>query len=374
MAEIGPNTRLRASPFYQATLAEGVTAFSPYNRMLMPVSYGHPQEEYDRLINGVALWDVGVERQVEIVGPDAAALVQVLCTRDLSNIAIGQGKYVAMCDHEGVLINDPVVLKLEDERYWLSIADNNMLIWTRAIAAERGYNVRVFEPDVSPLALQGPKAEDVVAAVFGDWIRDIKFFWFADASIEGIPLKIQRSGYSKQGGFELYLMDGSKGTQLWNIMREAGAPWDIGPGNPNPAERIEGGMLSFGGDTDDNSNPFEVRLDKYIDLDIADDVVGIQALRRIKAEGIKRHQLGVILDDESLRDGHGIWYDIHAGDAEGTTSAGPIGSMTCGTWSPRLGKFIGFALVGVDHQSGDRVSVNKDGQALTGILTDLPFI
>lgn len=366
MAEIGPNTRLRVSPFYESTVKEGVAAFSPYNRMLMPTSYGHPRAEYDRLTKGVSLWDVAVERQVAIEGPDAAAFTQMLCTRDLSRQKIGQGKYVACCDHRGVIINDPVVLKLAEDKFWLSIADKDMLMWCRAIAAERGMNVDLHEPDVSPLAVQGPMAEDVVAAVFGDWVRDIKFFWFADAEINGIPLKIQRSGYSGQGGFEIYLTDGTRGDELWSIFREAGAPWGIGPGNPSPVERIESGMLSFGGDTDDHTNPFEVRLERYVDLDVADDVVGIQALRRIKAEGPTRHQLGLLLDDEEPQPGPVRWYDL---EVEGQK----VGDMTCGCWSFKFERVIGFALISVNCQPGDRVTVVRQGVPVGATLCALPF-
>ncbi len=367
MAEIGPNTRLRVSPFYEATLSEGVTAFSPYNSMLMPVSYGNPSAEYDRLINGVSLWDVGVERQVELNGPDAARLAQVLCARDISTCSVNQGKYVPMCDHRGVLINDPIVLKISDDCYWLSIADNNVMLWARAIAQERNLRVDIHEPDVSPLAVQGPKAEDVLVSMFGEQIRDIKFFWFIDAEIDGIPLKIARSGYSKQGGFELYLMDGSRGTDLWNKVREAGAPWNIGPGNPNPAERIESGLLSYGGDTDDQSNPFEVRLDNYVDIDLDNDVVGIQALRAVKERGPVRHQLGIKIEGHANTPGHHRWYDIYA-DGES------IGSMTNGIWSPRLKQFIGFALVERRYKAGDTVTVNKEGISVSGTLCELPFI
>lgn len=367
MAEIGPNTRLRVSPFYDATLSEGVKAFSPYNSMLMPVSYGNPRAEYDRLINGVSLWDVGVERQVALNGPDAARLAQVLCARDISTCAINQGKYVPMCDHRGVLVNDPIVLKLSDDSYWLSIADNNVMMWARAIAHERNFRVEINEPDVSPLAVQGPKAEDVLVSMFGEHIRDIKFFWFIDAEIDGIPLKIARSGYSKQGGFELYLMDGSRGTDLWNKVREAGAPWNIGPGNPNPAERIESGLLSFGGDTDDQSNPFEVRLDSYVDLDLDDDVIGIKALRAIKERGPVRHLLGIKIEGHSATPGHHRWYDISV-DGES------IGSMTNGIWSPRLEQFIGYALVQRQYKPGDAVTVSKEGASVKGTLCELPFI
>lgn len=366
MAEIGPNTRLRVSPFYEATVKEGVAAFSPYNRMLMPTSYGHPREEYDRLTKGVSLWDVAVERQVAIEGPDAERFTQMLCSRDLSGQKIGQGKYVACCDHRGVLVNDPVVLKLAEDRFWLSIADKDMLMWCRAISAERGMRVDLCEPDVSPLAVQGPKAEEVVAAVFGDWVRDIRFFWFDDAEIDGIPVKIQRSGYSGQGGYEIYLLDGKRGVDLWNIMREAGAPWGIGPGNPSPVERIESGMLSFGGDTDDQTNPFEVRLGRYVDLDVDDEVVGIEALRQIKAQGPKRHQLGLLLDDEEPRPGQLMWYDIEADGQK-------VGDMTCGCFSFKLERMIGFALISTQFQPGDRVQVIRHGETVNATLCDLPF-
>ena len=367
MAEIGPNTRLKVSPFYQATVAENVTAFSPYNRMLMPVSYGNPLEEYDRLINGVSLWDVGVERQVLIKGKNAAELTQILSMRDLSNCKIGQGKYVPMCDHRGTLINDPVVLKFDEDYYWISIADNNMLLWTRCVAAERGIEAEIHEPDVSPMAIQGPKAEEVVASLLGDWVRDLKYFWFKETSINGIPIVVQRSGYSKQGGFELYLMDGKRGTELWNIVREAGKPWDIGPGNPSPIERIESGLLSFGGDTDDMTNPFEVRLENYTDLDVSDEVVGVKALREIHKNGIKRHQLGVMLEGEENQPGNGIWYDV-------ISQGEKVGDMTNGTWSPRLEKFIGFVLITRDLKPGDQVTVLKEGRMIQGTLCELPFL
>ena len=281
MAEIGPNTRLKVSPFYKSTLSEGVAGFSPYNRMLMPVSYGDPAAEYARLTTGVSQWDVAVERQVQLKGPDAGRLAQIMSVRDLSGLTESKGKYVPMCDHRGTMINDPVVLKLDDDLIWYSIADKDILMWARCVAAERGLNVELSEPDVSPLAVQGPKSDEVMASLFGDWVKDLKYFWFKQTELMGIPLVVARSGYSKQGGFELYLMDGSRGDELWNIVKEAGQPWDIGPGSPNPVERIESGLLSFGGDTDDHTNPFEVRLERYVDLDLDDEVIGIPALRQI---------------------------------------------------------------------------------------------
>lgn len=367
MFSIFPTARLRPSPFYESAVAEGMVTASIYNRMIMPVSFGDPEAEYWRVINGVSQWDVGVERQVQLKGPDAGKLAQILSPRDLSNCKIGQGKYIPLCNHQGVIINDPILLKLADDLYWFSIADSDIWFWARAIAAERGLDVEISEPDVSPMALQGPKAEDVVAHVVGDWVRDIKYFWFKETEIEGIPVAVQRSGWSKQGGFEIYLRDGTKGTQLWNIFKEAGQPWGIGPGSPGTGERNESGLLSVGGDTDDTTNPFEVRLGKYIDLQVPDDVVGIQALRKIAEEGPKRHQLGVIMEGETPDPLAFSWEDIEMNGKK-------IGDLTNASWSRRLEKNIGFALVSTDASIGDEVTIKRASGVAKGKLVDLPFL
>ncbi|MEO0760869.1 MAG: glycine cleavage T C-terminal barrel domain-containing protein, partial [Pseudomonadota bacterium] len=318
-----------------------------------------------RLIQGVSMWDVAVQRQVQLKGPDAARLAQILCVRDLSKQHVGQGKYVAICNHRGVLINDPIALKLDEDCYWLSIGNSDIWLWARCVAGERGLDVEVSEPDVSPLAVQGPKAEDVVVSIFGDWVRSLKYFWFDDAVIDGIPVKVSRAGWSKQGGFELYLLDGSKGDALWNIVKEAGAPFEIGPGYPNPSERTESGLLNWGIDTDEQTNPFEVRMGRFIDLDVDDEVIGVKALRRIKAEGVARHQLGIMLDSGAAED-HTDWLAI---EREGTL----VGHMTHRAWSYRLQRMIGYALVSTEAEAGDAVTVIKDGARVGGTLTTLPF-
>ncbi len=344
--------------------------------MLLPSGYGDSEAEYWRLLNGVSQWDVAAQRQVEISGPEAGTLAQILSPRDLSKCALGQGKYIALCNHAGTLINDPIVLKLEEDRYWFSIADSNILFWARAIAAERGLNVEVAEPDVSPLAVQGPRAEDVIVSLFGEWARGLRYFQFRRADIQGIPLFLARSGWSKQGGFELYLMDGAKGTALWNLVAEAGQPWDIAAGCPNASERIESGLLSWGGDTDDHTNPFEVRLGKYVDLDIGDDgnagnagsgIIGLKALRDIHRRGPARHQLGVVLEDDTPTQPHSVWYAIQADGRK-------IGDMTNGVWSRRLARNIGFALISREAASGDAVTVIKAGRRIPAALTELPFL
>ena len=217
------------------------------------------------------------------------------------------------------------------------------------------------------MALQGPKAEDVVAHVLGDWVRSLKYFWFKETVIEGIPVAVQRSGWSKQGGFEIYLRDGTKGTQLWNIFKEAGKPWDIGPGAPATPERVESGLVSVGGDTDDMTNPFEVRLEKYVDLHVPDDVVGIKALRQIKAEGVKRHQLGVILDGDTPAP-----LGMHREDIQ--VNGKSVGMLTNCVWSYRMKANIGFGMVQSEISAGTEVTVNRPKGPVSARLVELPFL
>jgi len=363
-----PHTRIRRSPYFAATVAAGVAGFTTYNHMLLPAGYGDPQGEYWRLMRGVSMWDVAAQRQVELLGPDAGRLAQILAPRDLSRCRAGEGKYVALCDHAGALINDPIALKLDDDKFWFSIADSDVLFWARAIAAERGLKVTVTEPDVSPLAVQGPQAAAVVASMFGAWARSLRYFHFRRADLDGMPLLLARSGWSKQGGFEIYLLDGARGMQLWNTVAEAGAPWDIAPGAPNANERIESGLLSWGGDTDAATNPFEVRLGKFVDLEFAgaDAVVSVAALRRIKRAGPARRQLGVVLDGDVPAPGHPKWYAIEVDGRK-------VGDMTNGIWSYRLARNIGFGLVARALAAGMRVEVVKDEARVGGELVELPF-
>ncbi|MEM9435846.1 MAG: glycine cleavage T C-terminal barrel domain-containing protein [Pseudomonadota bacterium] len=366
MSKIVSAGRFRQSPFYASTIKEGAEQFLTYNRMLIPRGYGDEEAEYWRLINGVSMWDVAAERQVQLKGPDAAKLAQVLSTRDLSGQRIGQGKYAAFCDHKGILINDPIVQKLSDDCFWLSVAHSDIWFWARCVAGERGFDVEVSEPDASPLAVQGPKAEDVVSSIFGDWVRDLKYFWFADAEIEGIPLKVARSGWSKQGGFELYLLDASKGDALWSIVKEAGAPFGIGPGYPSPSERTESGLINFDVDSDAETNPFELRLGRFVDLDLPDDVIGIKALRQIKADGVRRHQLGIILESRAEREDQSIRLAV---EKDGL----PIGHMTHKAWSYRLERMIGYALVSVGVGAGASVQVMREEGPVAAELVALPF-
>lgn len=370
--QIAFGSRERKSPFFQSTVDAGVTHFTIYNHMFMPVSYGDTMAEYDRLINGVAIWDVAAERQVQLVGKDALKLAQYLTPRKLGNFSVGQGKYVPICDHDGRLVNDPILMKLADDKYWLSIADQDLKYVAHAIAAEKGWNVEVSEPDVSPLAVQGPKAEQLVADLFGDWIKDIKYFWFAEAELNGIPLILMRSGWSKQGGFELFLQDGSRGDELWQAVVAAGEKYDIGPGAPNYIERVESGLLSFGADTVTDSDPFEVGLGGLVNLDRDDDFVGKAALIQRQQNGTKRRLMGVKFDGEPVAPNAHPW-SVKSDNGNVVGRAGAV------AYSPRVKSNIGMVLIDSAYANvGDTVLLcdaeQNAEQSYRGHLCELPLI
>lgn len=335
--QVSIGCNVRKSPFFDATVADGVKSFSVYNHMFAPAHFGDPEGEYRALLEKVVMWDVACERQVELAGPDAERLMRYLTPRDIAGTAIGQGKYVPLCDHDGILINDPVLLKLDDDCFWLSIADSDMLLWAKAIAAERGLDVRVTEPDASPLAVQGPLADDVVADLFGDWVRELKYFWFRDTEVDGIPVVLARSGWSKQGGFELYLRDARLGTELYDRVKIAGGPYGIVPGAPSDIERVESGLLSYGADARFGVNPFEAGLEGFVDLDRDDDYVGKAALQRRAVQGVRRRRVGYVIGGEPI-DGISEWCDV-------SLELEVVGTITEAVYSPRLEKNIAVGML-----------------------------
>ncbi|MDH5346019.1 MAG: glycine cleavage system protein T [Gammaproteobacteria bacterium] len=364
--QIAIGCNVRKSPFFDATVADGVKSFSVYNHMFAPSHFGDPEGEYWALIKNVVMWDVACERQVELAGPDAETLMRYLTTRDIGNTAIGQGRYVPICDYDGILINDPVLQKLRDDCFWLSIADSDILLWAQAIAAERGLDVRVTEPDASPLAVQGPRADDVVADLFGDWVRELKYFWFRETELDGIPILLARSGWSKQGGFELYLRDASRGNELYGRVKEAGAAYGIAPGAPSDIERVESGLLSYGADARQGINPFEAGLGNFVDLDREDDFVGKVALKRMAEEGLRRRRVGFVIGGKQIS-GITEWHDV-------TLAQDIVGSVTEAVFSPRLGKNIatGMLATGV---GGDEpgLKITIDGECRSVTVNALPF-
>lgn len=359
---------LRKSPYFDATLRAGVKSFSVYNHMLIPAHFGDPDAEYQRLMTGVAMWDVAAQRQVEIAGPDAERLVRYITPRNLSGTRVGQGRYVPICDHDGWIINDPVLLKLADDRFWLSVADSDLHLWCQAIAQERGWQAHVSEPDVSPLAIQGPQAEAVTAALFGDWVRDLRYFGFRETTLDGIPLVLARSGWSKQGGFELYLTDGRHGDALWNRVAAAGAPFGIGPGAPNDIERVESGLISYGSDMRWQvlpADPFEMGMGALVDLTREDEFVGRAALKAAAARGLTRRRTGFWVEGKPTFPGHPL--PVHL-------DGKAVGMVSELLYSPRLGRSIAVGLLRADLDDATAGLSVALPQGAAGLQpTSLPF-
>ncbi|MEM7226792.1 MAG: dimethylsulfoniopropionate demethylase [Pseudomonadota bacterium] len=361
------NPRTRSTPFSARIEALGVKAYTVYNHTLLATAFRSLQDDYWHLREHVQLWDVSCERQVALEGPDAARLLQLMTPRDLSKIVEGQCVYAPLVDAEGAMLNDPVALKLAEDRYWVSIADSDVLLWAKGLAHGLGLEVAINEPDVFPLAVQGPKADALMARVFGEAVRKIRFFRFARLSFQDHRLVVARSGWSKQGGFEIYLDRAELAEPLWDALWQAGADLQVGPGCPNLIERIEGGLLSYGSDMTRANNPLECGLERYCAVDQGPYSIGKAALRRIHAEGPARQIRGLSFGREAMTGPRAPWRLSVAGAF--------AGQVTSAAWSPRLKTNVGLAMVERAHwQSGTEVTVElPDGTGLPGLVGELPF-
>ena len=342
--EISFGTQVRKSPYFDATVRWGAKGFSVYNHMYIPRDFGDAIQNFWNLVNEAILCDVAVERQVEITGPDAAKFAQLLTPRNLSECAVSQCKYVLITDENGGVLNDPVLLRLAENHFWLSLADSDILMWAKGVAVNSGMDVKLCEPDVSPLQLQGPKSGEIMKAVFGEEIENIKYYWLKEFELNGIPLIISRTGWSSELGYEIYLRDGSRGNELWDYLMEIGKPLGLSPGHTSTIRRIEGGMQSYQADMDCNVNPFELGLDRLVDLEMDADFIGKNALKKIKEEGVKRRQVGIVINCPPLENSNTSYWPIFIDSKE-------VGFVTSAIHSPRLNKNIAMAIVSIDYSS-----------------------
>ena len=356
MALISPSRRLRRTPFSQGVEAAGVKAYTVYNRMLLPTVFESVEADYHHLKKHVQVWDVSVERQVELRGPDAARLMQMLTPRDLRGMLPGRCFYVPIVDETGGMLNDPVAVKLSEDRWWISIADSDLLLWVKGIANGYRLDVLVDEPDVSPLAVQGPKADELMSRVFGDGVREIRFFRFGLFEFEGRDLVVARSGYSKQGGFEIYLEGGELGMPLWDALFKAGEDLDVRAGCPNLIERIEGGLLSYGNDMTDDNTPHECGLGRFCDTQTAIGCIGRDALLRVAKEGPVQQIRAIAIDGDPVPSCDRAW-GLYAGDVR-------VGQVTSAAWSPDFGTNVAIGMVRMTHwETGAKLVVETpDGE------------
>ncbi len=358
--------RTRSTPYSGRVEAAGVQSYTVYNHMLLPTSFRGVEEDYFHLRSAVQVWDVGCERQVELAGTDAERLAQSLTVRDLRSFAVGRCGYAPIVDDHGLLINDPIVLRVAEDRFWFSVADSDVLLWAGGIARSLGLDVAVREPDVWPLALQGPLAEDVAAIVFGEAVRAIKFFRFAELDFQGHRLVVARTGWSAQGGFEIYVDDADVGGALYDAVMIAGEPHGIGPGCPNHIERIEAGLLSYGNDVTRADTALEAGLDRYCALDAPIEAIGLDALRRQRDSGVPRRVCGLMIDGDAVPALRVPW----------PTALGlePVGFVNSVAWSPRLQSNVALAMIDSPHHTtGTALVVTTPVGDRAATVVDVPF-
>ena len=365
--DFGFGTQIRKSPFFEATVKWGAKAFSVYNHMYIPRDFGDPEQNFWNLIETAILCDVAVERQVQITGKDASKFVQFLTPRNLSNLSVGQCKYILITNSKGGIINDPILLRLEENKYWISLADSDVLLWAQGLAVNSKFEVDISEPDVSPLQLQGPRSQDILAELLGEDIRGLKYYWLRKVNLKGMELIVSRTGWSSELGYEIYLQDSSRGNELWEIIMAVGQNFGLQPGHTSTIRRIEGGMLSYHADMDLNTNPFELGMDRLVDLDVEYEFVGKSVLEEIKRNGIFRRQVGLIIDGERLLMPNTKFWPL-------SIDGKIVGKVTSAVYSPRLKKNIALGMVSNQFSEiGRTFKVAIQDQMRNAEVTQKPF-
>ena len=365
--DFGFGTQIRKSPFFDATVRWGAKGFSTYNHMYIPRDFGDPEENFWNLINDAILCDVAVERQVQIKGPDAEKFVQMMTPRDLSTMDVGQCKYVILTNQYGGILNDPVLLKISDDCYWFSLADSDVLFWAQGLAATKKFDIDICEPDVSPLQLQGPKSREIMVDLFGEEIASLKYYWFKPFKLNGIDLIVSRTGWSSELGYEIFLLNSKDGDKLYQTIMESGQHKGLKPGHTSTIRRIEGAMLSYHADMDINTNPFELGLDRFIDIDKDFDFVGKEALIEIKRQGVSRQQVGLEIKADPMPGPNTRFWEIKIKD-------NTVGKVTSAVYSPRLKKNIAFAMLEKRYSKiGTEVQVISESDVLPAEVVKKPF-
>jgi glycine cleavage system aminomethyltransferase T len=358
----------RRSPYFEATIAAGCKAYDIYNKMYLPAEYDDPEVEYWALNDGVTLWDVGVERTVQVSGPDADRLIDMLTCRDLTRCAVKQGKYMLVMSPEGGIVNDPVLLHVDENVWWMQLADSDAGLYAMGVLSGSGLDAEVSYPDVHPVQVQGPHAAATLQKLAGDAIYDIRYYWCERLVIGDIPVVISRTGWSAVPGFEVNLLDGAHGTELWDAIMGAGEEFGIRPIAPSEARRVEAGIFNLGSDMTLADTPYHVMgLERLVE-DQPQDYIGKAALERVRREGVDRKLVGIEFDrDEPFPGMTAAWPASHSGVA--------VGRVTDAVWSPGLSKNIGYVWVPIDLAGpGTPIDVESEHGWVTGRTATIPFV
>ncbi|MEP6995454.1 MAG: glycine cleavage T C-terminal barrel domain-containing protein [Acidobacteriota bacterium] len=372
MGLVQRGARNRRTPYYEATQRYSPKAFTVYNHMYFPVRFDTFEAEFEALLNGVTIWDVSVERCVEISGPDGFKFAQLLTPRNLSKCAVGQAKYVLICDSDGGVINDPVMTRMEENTFWFALASSDVLLFARGLKnAYPDLKVTIRELDVAPLQVQGPKSKDLMRDLVGPSVLEMKYYWWMRSEIRGIPVVITRTGWTSEVGYEIYLLDPTKGTEIWEALMEVGKPYGVKPTGPSDIRRIEGGILNWGADMTYDNNPLELGLERLVDFNLPDQAsISVAALKRIKAAGVKQRLVGVELDGDPFPALNNVKWPAYRGNGGES-----FGKVTSAIYSPRLKKNLAFCWVPVDMAgNGTKVRVESEWGPRTGTVATMPFV
>jgi aminomethyltransferase len=371
MSLVQRGARNRRTPYYEATQRYGPKGMTVYNHMYFPIRFDTFEAEFDALLTDVTLWDVSVERCLEISGPDGFTFAQLLTPRDLSKCAVGQAKYVLICDADGGIVNDPVLTRMDENTFWFALASSDALLFARGLRnAYPDLDVTIKEADVAPLQVQGPKSKDLMVSLLGPEILDLKYYWWTRAEIAGAPVVVTRTGWTSEVGYEVYLTDSSKGTDVYEAIMSAGQPFGIKPTGPSDIRRIEGGIFNWGADMTYDHNAFELGLDRLVDLDsLSDDAcISAAAYRTIRDRGVTRRINGVTFDGDPFPGLNDVKWDASIDDQ-------PVGQVTSAIYSPRLRANIGYCWLPAERShEGQAVRVQTQWGARNATVTSMPFI
>lgn len=362
-----PRTRL--SPYFEGTQASGAKAYSVYNHMYLPSWYRDTEEEYWAVTNDVVIWDVAVERQVQIKGPDAFKFTNFITTKDLHKCKVKQCKYTLICDDKGGVINDPVLSRLDNDIFWLSLSDSDVLLWAKGLAYNSKWNVELSEPDVAPMQVQGPKSKSLMISLFGSELESLRYYHCLDGTLSGMEMLVTRTGYTGEIGYEIYLKNASKdGLKLWNTMLEAGKPYNISPTGPSLIRRLEHGIRNYGQDVRLDNNPYEVGLGFAVDLNQEADFVGKESLTQIKKEGLKKKLVGIEFGTERMKGWNEDYWPVIENDKQ-------IGQVTTAAYSPSLKKNIGYAMLPIERtEIGTKITILARGDETGATVIKEPFV
>jgi aminomethyltransferase len=372
MSLVQRGARNRRTPYYEATQRCGPKGFTVYNHMYFPIRFDTFEAEFEALLKDVTIWDVAVERCLEVSGPDGFRFAQLLTPRNLSKCAVGQGKYVLICDSDGGVINDPVMTRMEENVFWFALASSDVLLFARGLKnAYPRLNVTIRERDVAPLQIQGPKSKSLMSDLVGPEILDLKYYWWRRSEIRGVPVVITRTGWTSEVGYEIYLLDASKGSVIWEALLEVGKPYGVKPTGPSDIRRIEGGILNWGADMTYENNPIELNLERLVDFTLPEEAcLSIAALKKIKAEGVRRKLIGVELDGKPFPELNAVKWPAFRGNG-----GERIGKVTSAIYSPRLKKNIGYCWVPTElAREGSSLRVESEWGARAAKVVPMPFV